>query len=54
MTVPTDHELRTLEAAMTECRKRLAYFRREDDALNADLAEADLNLMLERWERLAA
>lgn len=48
----TEHEQQTLEAAMSECRRRLSYFRAENDDLNADLAEADLNLMLERWSQL--
>lgn len=57
MTPPTpprrEHERDVLERAMTECRRRLDYFREEEDDLNGDLAEVDLNLMLERWAQLA-
>lgn len=43
-------ERQILEAAMSECRRRLAYLRDEGDDIAADLAEADLNAMLERWD----
>lgn len=52
MTITVEHELRALEAAMTECRRRLAYSRAENDDLNRDLLVADLNLMLDRWTQL--
>lgn len=47
------HERAVLQEAMTAARRRLAYFRAEGDELNRDLTEAELNAMLERWERLA-
>lgn len=50
----TEQERYVIEAALIECRRRLDYFRAEKDDLNADLAESDLNLMLERWGQLAS
>lgn len=47
-----EQEIHVLEQAMTECRRRLAYSRIENDQLQIDLLEADLNLMLERWSKL--
>lgn len=38
---------------MKECTRRLKAYRREGDDIAADLAEADLNAMLERHAALA-
>lgn len=38
---------------MRECTRRLKVYRRERDDIAADLAEADLNAMLERHAALA-
>lgn len=41
-------ERNVLEACLTECKRQLDRFRREDNDLQADLAESDMNQMLER------
>lgn len=54
MTVPpaappsTEQERHVLKEALVECRRRLEQYRREGDELAADIAESDLNTMLER------
>ena len=40
-------EKKVLEASLQECEKRLQRYRKEGNELQADLAEADMNKMLE-------
>lgn len=49
----TEQEEHVLKAALTECRRRLDAYRREGDTLAADIAEADLNTMLDRLTELS-
>lgn len=46
--VSTEQEEHVLKAALTECRRRLEYYRADGDELAASLAENDLNTMLDR------
>ncbi len=50
--ISAEQEKHTLKVALVECRRRLEHYREQGDQLNADLAEADLNLMLDRLMRL--
>lgn len=57
MPLPTppsvEQERHVLQAALVECRRLLAQYRREGDLLAADIAEADLNTMLDRLAELS-
>lgn len=45
-------ETEVLEKCLSECRRRLEQFRDDRNELQADLAEADMNQMLDQWQRL--
>jgi hypothetical protein len=45
-------ESEVLKTALTECQQRLNRFREMENWLEADLAEADLNAMLEKLQEL--
>lgn len=48
-----EQEKHTLQQALVECRRRLEILRAEGDELAANLAESDLNVMLERLGELS-